>query len=190
MGIVRDKKVTLTYDLRIESFDAEIYEAATAENPLQFIYGAGQMLPAFEAAIDGLEEGAEFRLQLTSEEAYGPVNEEAVVELPKSIFEAEGKFDDERIKVGEMVPMMTSDGRRMTGVVLDVTDEIVKMDFNHPLAGEELYFEGSILKIEEPSVEELEAVYNPAGGCGCSSDGCGSGSCGSDEGSCGSGCGC
>ncbi|QZT36983.1 FKBP-type peptidyl-prolyl cis-trans isomerase [Halosquirtibacter xylanolyticus] len=191
MSIVKDKKVTLTYDLRVESFDADIYESATAENPLQFIYGAGQMLPAFETAIAGLEAGAEFRIQLSIEDAYGDVNEEAVVDLPKSIFEAEGKFDDEKIKVGEMIPMMTSDGRRMTGIVLEVSEETVKMDFNHPLAGEELFFQGKIVSVEEPTVEELQAVYSPAGGCGCGSGGCDSGSCGDDqEGGCGSGCGC
>ncbi|MDC1106166.1 FKBP-type peptidyl-prolyl cis-trans isomerase [Prolixibacteraceae bacterium] len=191
MGIVKDKKVTLTYDLRVDSFDADIYESATAENPLQFIYGAGQMLPAFEVAIDGLEEGAEFRVQLSEEDAYGAVNEEAVVELPKTIFEAEGKFDEEKIKVGEMIPMMTSDGRRMTGIVLEVAEENVKMDFNHPLAGEELFFVGKVITIEEPTVEELQAVYNPDSGCGCGSGGCDSGSCGDDQAEgCGSGCGC
>ncbi|QZE13149.1 FKBP-type peptidyl-prolyl cis-trans isomerase [Halosquirtibacter laminarini] len=191
MSIAKDKKVTLIYDLRIDSFDSEIYESATLENPLQFIYGTNQMLPAFEKAIDGLTEGAEFKINLSQEDAYGEVNEEAVINLPKSVFVTEGKFDEERIKVGEMIPMMTSDGRRMTGVVLEVQDEEVKMDFNHPLAGEELFFVGKIVSVEEPTVEELEAVYNPGGGCGCgsSSEGCGSG-CGDNEGGCGSGCGC
>ena len=80
--------------------------------------------------------------------------------------------------------MMTADGFRISGIVLDVTGDKVKMDFNHPLAGKDVRFEGSILTVRDATPEEI----HPAGGCGCGS--CGGGQCG-DGCDCGDGnCGC
>ena len=90
------------------------------------------------------------------------------------------------------VPMMSSNGQRMNGLVLEVTDEIVKMDFNHPLAGEDLFFSGKVIEVREASDEEVAQILSGGGGgCGCGShdDGCSSGSCGTDShGGCGCGC--
>jgi FKBP-type peptidyl-prolyl cis-trans isomerase SlyD len=77
-----------------------------------------------------------------------------VAELPKSIFEVEGKFDTENIAVDKMVPMMTAEGQRLDGMVLEITDEIVRMDFNHPLAGEDLHFVGKVLEVREATDEK------------------------------------
>ncbi|WP_163711993.1 FKBP-type peptidyl-prolyl cis-trans isomerase [Mangrovibacterium lignilyticum] len=183
MAISKNKMVSLTYDLRIGGAEGEMIEQATAERPLNFIYGAGTMLPKFEALLEGLEQGKSFEINLNSADAYGEVDENAIVDLPKSIFIMEGKFDDEMIKVGNTVPMMSTSGQRMNGLVLEVTEETVKMDFNHPLAGEDLHFKGDILEVREATDEEIAASVQ--GGCG---SGCG---CGDGESSCGDGgCGC
>lgn len=184
--------VTLTYDLRIDDENGEVIEQATEAQPLQFLYGAGVMLPKFETHLAGLREGEPFTIKLKKQDAYGEVNDDAVVELPKQVFLVDGNFDDELIKVGNMVPMMSSNGQRLNGLVLEVNDDTVKMDFNHPLAGEDLYFSGKVLEVREASEEELSQVLS-GGGCGCGSGGCGSGddSCGSDhDHSHGGGCGC
>lgn len=183
--------VTLTYDLRIDDENGEVIEQATDAQPLQFLYGAGVMLPKFESQLAGLNEGEPFTIKLKNHEAYGEVNKDAIVELPKHVFLVDGKFDDELIKVGNTVPMMSSNGQRLNGLVLEMNDEIVKMDFNHPLAGEDLYFAGKVLEVREATEEELAQVLSGGGGCGCGSGGCETeGSCSSDDSQGGCGCGC
>ncbi len=188
--------VTLTYDLRVEDEQGEVVEQATAEQPLEFLYGAGAMLPKFESHLSGLKEGQPFTIKLSKDDAYGDVNEEAVVELPKHVFLVDGKFDDELIKIGNTVPMMSSNGQRLNGLVLEANEEIVKMDFNHPLAGEDLFFAGKVLGVRQASEEEVSQILSGGGGCGCGSGGgsCDSGGCGDDscgtEDNSGGGCGC
>ena len=192
MEIIKNRMVTLTYDLHFDNPDGELIEQATDENPLKFLYGAGSMLPKFESHLAGMKEGEPFEINLTSKDAYGEVDENAVVDLPRSVFLINGQFDSEMISEGNSVPMMSSNGQRLNGLVLEVNEESVKMDFNHPLAGEDLYFKGTILSVTQPSDEEVAQYLQ--GGCGCGSS-CGSGcsdeSCGSgsDDG-CGCGCGC
>ena len=197
MTITKNKMVSLTYDLMIDGGEGELIEQATAEKPLTFVYGTGLMLPKFEAHLEGVEQGSQFEIKLKSEEAYGDVDENAIVDLPKHLFIVDGNFDDEIVRVGNTVPMMSTDGQRMNGIVLDVTDENVKMDFNHPLAGENLFFKGEILEVRDATDEEIAATVN-SGSCGCGGDSCGcdDNSCGCGEsehhhehgGSCGCGC--
>jgi len=194
LEIGKYKMVTLTYDLRVDDEQGEMVEQATETQPLEFLYGAGVMLPKFETHLAGLRQGEPFTIKLNKTDAYGEINHEAIVELPKHVFLVDGNFDAELIKVGNTVPMMSSNGQRLNGLVLEVNDEIVKMDFNHPLAGEDLYFAGKVLNVREASEEEVAQILS-GGGCGCGSSGCDAGSC--DDGSCepkensgGCGCGC
>ncbi|HIX73684.1 MAG TPA: peptidylprolyl isomerase [Candidatus Parabacteroides intestinipullorum] len=187
MKISKDKYVAVTYDLNVgEGDERELMEKATEERPLNFIFGMGMMLPAFEKALDGLEVGQEFNFSLAPADAYGEYDESHVLDLPKNIFEVDGKFDAEMIQEGNTVPMMDSNGNRLNGSVLEVKEDIVVMDFNHPLAGETLHFSGKVIDVHEATAEEIAALTTPAG-CGCGDCGgdCGSG-CG-DHGSCGCG---
>ena len=194
MAITKNKMVSLTYDLKIDGNEGDLIEQATAEKPLTFVYGSGLMLPKFEALLEGMEQGKSFEISLDKQDAYGEIDENAVVELPRSIFIIEGKFDEDLIKIGNTVPMMSSNGQRMNGLVLEVADETIKMDFNHPLAGEDLHFKGEILEVRDATEEEIAATLG--GGCGCGSGGCDDGGCGCDDESCstekaeGGGCGC
>lgn len=189
LEISKNSMVTLSYDLHLEDEKGELVEKATEEQPLQFLYGAGQMLPKFESHLSGLKEGEPFTIQLSKYDAYGEVNDDAIVELPKDVFLVDGQFDEELISVGNMIPMMSSNGQRLNGQVLHIDDEIVRMDFNHPLAGEDLFFSGKVLGVRQPSEEELAQILS-GGGCGCGSGGCGDGECGSDDHDHNHGCGC
>ena len=100
MAITKNKMVSLTYDLRVEGVEGELIEQATAERPLTFVYGAGVMLPKFEELLEGLEQGKSFEINLACADAYGEVDENAIVELPKNIFIIDGKFDDDIVTVG------------------------------------------------------------------------------------------
>ena len=180
MKISENKFVSVAYDLHVgDDDDRELMESATVARPLQFIFGTGAMLPAFEANIKNLEKDGKFNFTLTPDQAYGEFIEEHVVELPKSIFSVNGKFDDERIAEGVTVPMMNADGARMNGSVLEVKEDVVVMDFNHPLAGETLHFNGVVLDVHEPTEKEIFAMNRAmSGGCGCSCDDCSDSSCG------------
>lgn len=205
MKISPNKFVSLSYDLNVgEGDEKELMEKATPEQPLEFIFGTNSMLEAFEKNVDGLAQGDSFDFVLTPDQAYGEYDDDHLVDLPRNIFEVDGKMDESVVFEGNTIPMMDSNGNRLNGSVVSVSDDVVKMDFNHPLAGETLHFTGNVLSVREASAEEIAALFAPQGGgcgsgCGCGSsddsEGCGSGcGCGSShesEGSsCGSGCGC
>jgi len=194
MKISTNKFVSLSYDLNVgEDGERELMERATAENPLEFIYGTNSMLEAFEKNLDGLSEGDSFDFVLTPDQAYGEYDDEAVVDLPRNIFEQDGKLNEEVIFEGNTVPMMDTNGNRLNGSVVEVKDDVVKMDFNHPLAGETLNFTGKVLVVRDSTPEEIAALFAPQGcGCGCGGDEGESCDCGDgkEAGGCGSGCGC
>ena len=167
-----NKQINLNYALRNGSAEGPVIESTYDSKPLSFVYGKGKMLPMFEQRIAGLDEGDAFEFTIKSVDAYGEPQEGAVMDLPLSTFEANGKVDYEMIKVGNLVPMQDSRGQRMDGLVKEVTDEIVKMDFNHPLAGIDLHFSGEILAITEPEVEMAHEHGQGGDSCGCGS-GCG-----------------
>jgi len=193
MRIDTNKYITLAYDLNVgEDNELELMEQATPEQPLEFIFGTNSMLEAFEENINGLTKGDKFSFTLTPEQAYGDYDEDKIIEIPKNIFEVDGKIDENVLFEGNTVPMMDSSGNRLMGSVISIEDEVVAMDFNHPLAGELMHFSGSVLDVRESTAEEIAALFT-SGGCGCgSSCGCGDGEddgeCGS--GGCGSGCNC
>jgi FKBP-type peptidyl-prolyl cis-trans isomerase SlyD len=187
MRIAANKFVAVTYDLNVgEGEERELMERAVPENPLKFIFGTGAMIPSFENGLKGLEEGEEFEFTIEPKDAYGEYVEEHVLDLPKSIFEIDGKFDAETIVEGNTIPMMDSNGNHVNGSVLEVKDDVVVMDFNHPLAGETLHFKGKVIDVHEPTAEEIAALTAPSCGCGC--EGCGGG-CGDHHHEDGCGCG-
>jgi FKBP-type peptidyl-prolyl cis-trans isomerase SlyD len=183
MNITANKFVSLAYNLNVgEGDERELMERATEKHPLRFVFGTGSMLPAFEKQLSGLKTGDTFRFTLAPEDAYGEFIEENVVELPKKLFEVEGHFDSEFVSEGNTIPMMDSGGRQLNGSVLEVKDSTVLMDFNHPLAGETLHFDGKVLDVHEATAQEI-AELTLAEGCGCGCD-CSGDSCDCDGGSC------
>ena len=180
MKIEKNAFVTLTYELRLESKEGPVVEKTDAATPLRFIFGAGRMLPMFEQHLDGLEQGSTFDFEIPCAEAYGEVNKAAIVDVPKSVFVVDGAIRDDLLQLGHSIPMMGANGQRLNGVVLEITDSTVKMDFNHPLAGQDLFFTGNVIEVREATAEELVELSNSGcgGGCGSCGGGCGEGGCG------------
>ncbi len=183
--IIEDKKfVAVSYDLfiRDEEEKLELWEQAPETAPLRFTCGLGMMLEKFEENLRGLKVGDIFDFTIAMEDAYGEYEEGRVIELDKSIFMVDGKFDDEYIKEGNIVPMMDTEGNRMNGIVLEIKKDKIKMDFNHPLAGEDLNFRGKVLEVRDATEEEIAVATHPhkCGGCG--------GGCGDCDSNCGGGC--
>ena len=187
--IQQGKYVEMVYDLYKVNPDGTqtLVHQSDDSDPERFVYGVtpGMVIP-LEKAIFSLGVGDKFDLIVKAEDAFGPHDPNNVMDLSKDLFLVDGKFDAEFVKKGALVPMMTADGFRINGLVVDVTAEVVKMDFNHPLANDDVRFDGKILTVRDATAEEL----NPTCGCGC---GCGDHGCGCDDGcDCGNdhGCGC
>lgn len=144
--------VSLTYDLyaRQEDGNEGLVESATEEQPLTFLYGAGQMLPKFEENLDGLASGDQYDFLLSADDAYGQYDEEAVANLPKEIFKG-----TDIPEVGSIVPLQDNHGNRFQGQVVSVAEDSVLVDLNHPMAGQELHFKGNILNVRAATPEEL-----------------------------------
>lgn len=177
------KYVELGYDLYEVTPEGEkLVHQTNVNDPEKIVFGVTRgMIVPLEQAIDGLEKGATFDLVVKAADAFGPYDNEQIAELPRDIFEVDGKFDDKTVTMGAVLPMMTADGYRINGIVLEVTDKDVKMDFNHPLAGKDVRFKGTILEVRDATPEEISPSHGC--GCGCNHEGCG-------DGQCGDGCGC
>lgn len=177
--IQNGKYVELGYDLYEVAPDGtqKLVHQTDIQDPEKFVFGVTQgMIVPLERAVEGLEAGGTFDIIVKSDEAFGPHDPEQVAELKRDIFLVDGKFDEDNIKPGASVPMMTADGFRINGLVTAVSLTHVTMDFNHPLAGKDVRFAGKILLVRDATPEDLE----PAHGCGCGchggcEDGCGDG---------------
>lgn len=189
MESIENKYITVAYKLySIENGEKEFTEEAPAEHPFQFISGLGMTLDAFEEEVKNLKKGDKFDFVIKAEDAYGEYDDDHVLDLPKHIFEIDGKFDSEHIIEGAIVPLMTAEGQRINGSVVEVKQDVVVMDMNHPLAGCDLNFVGEITENRTASNEELAEVARmmAGSGCNCGCDSCGGG-CGND---CDDDCGC
>ncbi len=186
MEAAANRVVSIVYELRRNNQDGEIVETLSQENPLTFLLGSGNLLPKFEDNLVGLKTGQKFKFILLCDDAYGPIQENAVVDVPISIFVVEGKTDTNLLQTGNVIPMMDNEGRRLNGVVKNINTDTVTMDFNHPMAGSALHFNGEVTEIREATEEELEHGHIHQS-CGCSGGGCNEGSC-SDKSE--NGCGC
>jgi len=155
MKVGKDKVVTLTYTLHYNDENGEVIQTVDEQKPFVHLFGAGTLLPAFEENMDGLNPKDKFSFKLTAEDGYGNPSDEMIIELEKKIFEIDGKIDEEMVAIGKTVTMQDQNGNPLDGKVLAIKDEGVIMDFNHPLAGENLYFTGKILDVREASEEEM-----------------------------------
>ena len=189
--IIPGMHVSFTYDLYAVNEDGteKLVHQSDLNDPDQIIFGVtpGVVL-ALQKALDGLKAGDEFNVVAKSEEAFGPHVPENMMTLDKEMFYVDGKFDAEMVAVGRYVPMMTADGFKISGLVTEVKADKVTLDFNHPLAGKTVRFQGKVQAVRNASEEELHIALNPVGCCGgcCIGDGEGC-DCDKNE---GEGCGC
>lgn len=151
MKIQPQHVVSLTYDLYVDQNGAEtLVESATQEQPLTFLYGAGQMLPRFEENLSDLSTGENYDFKLSAEDAYGQYDEEAVATLPMDMFQGQ-----DMPEIGSTLPLQDNHGNRFQGQVVSIAEDGVIVDLNHPMAGQELHFKGSIINVRPATPEEL-----------------------------------
>lgn len=167
------------YDVTSDS--PELMEEAPEEQPFAFLTELDMALPAFEQQVKDLVKGDSFNFTLEQENAYGPRFEERVIDLDKSIFTINGHFDHENIYEDAIVPLQNADGQQLLGRVVSISDDKVRMDMNHPLAGMRLRFEGKVVESRPASKSEIEQVMHHSCGCGCGKDHHDSCDCGHDD---------
>lgn len=179
MVVSNNKVVSVAYKLRLNSKNGEVVETVTSKAPLTFLFGSGYLLPKFEDHLAGLKTGDAFDFHLPSEDAYGDFNPESILHIPLQSFQIEGKVDYELVKIGNTIPMQDGEGNRLTGVVKAIEENTVTMDFNHPLAGNHLFFTGEITDIRQATEDELHHghVHHHNSGNDCSHCDDGSGGC-------------
>ncbi|MDO4165110.1 MAG: FKBP-type peptidyl-prolyl cis-trans isomerase [Bacteroides sp.] len=180
MENVENKYITVAYKLySIEDGEKDFTEEAPVAHPFQFISGLGMTLDKFEEQLQGLNAGDKFDFTISAADAYGEYDDEHVIDLPREVFLIDGKFDNERVVEGAVIPLMTSEGQRINGSVVEVKEDVVVMDMNHPLAGCDLNFVGEVVTSRPATSEEItEVIRMMSGGCGGGCGGCGGGDCG------------
>lgn len=155
MIIEKNKVVTLNYKLSNHKTGEKI-EETTTESPMVFLFGVESMIPDFENNIEGKKVGDLFKFSIDCAQAYGEKSDENATEIPLSVFyQDDGKINEKEVYVGAILPMTDNHGNHMMGKILNIESDKLTMDFNHPLAGIDLHFEGEILAIRPASEEEI-----------------------------------
>lgn len=162
MNIRENAVVGLTYELKV-SKDADDIESAPfsvevrdEEDPFYFIFGQSGLPEKFEELLANKAEGEEFSFVIGVEDAYGDAQDDLLITLPKSQFSDEQGFSKEMLEEGNFLPLMDENGYPMQAKILKDLGEEILLDFNHPLVGFDLHFEGEVLAVREATPEELE----------------------------------
>lgn len=139
MTISNDSTVSIEYTLTLDSGD--VIDSNVGGEPLTFQQGKGQIISGLESALIGMGEGDQKKVSVTPEAGYGPVHDQAIVVLKRE------QLPEGAQEVGAQVQGQGPEGQVLQGKVTDLTDTKATLDFNHPLAGENLHFDVKILKV-------------------------------------------
>ncbi len=140
MTVTDGKTVSMEYTLTLEN--KEVLDTNVGAEPLTFTQGSHEIIPGLETALTGMKEGESKQVTVAPEQAYGKVNPEAIQEVPIDQIPPDAR------KVGVQLQGKDGQGRVVHPKVTEVKDQVVVLDFNHPLAGKTLYFDVKILDIK------------------------------------------
>jgi peptidylprolyl isomerase len=139
MAIQPQTKVSVHYTGTLK--DGTIFDTSKSREPLSFVIGAQQMIPGFEQAVIEMSVGEKKTVTIPSEQAYGPKRDSYVIEIQKT------QLPPGEPKIGAMLIMKTPEQMELPGVITKVNDATVCVDFNHPLAGQDLTFEIELISV-------------------------------------------
>ncbi len=172
MKIGKDTVATLAYTLTADN-NRNIIEIIRKSHPKAFTFGYKLLLEGFEKNLQGKQSGDRFDFTLSPNEAYGSKDPFAILDIPKDSFEVNGSIDESVLFIGNKIPIRDNHGHQHMGTVLEVNQNDVVLDFNHPLAGKEIRFQGEVVDVREVTPEEFDALNHSCGcgsGCGCGSN--------------------
>ena len=148
MKIQNNSVVSFHYSLTDD--DGISIDSSEGKEPLGYLHGAGNIIPGLEKALEGKEVGDSLTVAVSAAEGYGEVQKELIQEVPREAFQG-----IDSIELGMQFEAQTGQGGSVPVTVIAVTDELVTVDGNHPLAGKNLNFDVTIEEIREASEEEL-----------------------------------
>lgn len=157
MNISKTNLVELHYRLHEKDENGEQIENNFDNDPLSFVFGVGMMIPGFEEHIEGMSVGDKKGFQVKSGQAYGNFQKENVVDIPTENFGDEEQRK-ELMEVDKLITLQDQNGMQHRGYIKKFDDELVTVDFNHPMAGKDLYFYVEVVSIRETTEEELEQM--------------------------------
>ncbi|MFQ5465836.1 MAG: peptidylprolyl isomerase [Thermodesulfobacteriota bacterium] len=137
----KGSKVLVQYTGKFE--DGTVFDTSVGREPLEFIVGEGKVIPGVESMVEGMSSGEEKTETVPAELAYGARHEELIMEVPK-----ERIPDNIKAEVGTMMQITMEGGQTAVVKVEEVTDSIVKLDANHPLAGKDLTFDIKVITVD------------------------------------------
>jgi FKBP-type peptidyl-prolyl cis-trans isomerase SlyD len=157
MQIADQKAVTIHYTLKDEG--GETLDTSRGRDPLNYLQGAGNIVPGLEKALAGKSAGETIRVTLAPEEAYGQRDEKEIRNVPLRKLSTDGK-----LAPGARVRVSTADGFQL-GIVKAIKGDYATVDLNHPLAGMRLDFEVEVMAVRDATAEELTHghVHAPGG---------------------------
>ena len=143
LTIDQGTKVTMSFSLALEN--GELIDSNFDTQPATFILGDGNLLPGFEAPLQGLKAGDHGEFVISPENEFGQRNPENMQQI------ARDNFDQESLNIGNVFSFQNGEGE-LPGVVIEISDDLVSVDFNHPLAGRSIIFKVEIVEVSPNSV--------------------------------------
>ena len=158
MKIDKNTVVTMNYELRLND-DPEVVDAGE-DGEFAFLFGHGNLIPGLEAAIKGLEKGAELKATVQPEQGYGTRDEAKIIGMPRSSLPP-----DFQVEIGVPLQLEDEKGHTFPVWIQGVEGDDVVLDGNHPLAGDVLHFSVQVLGVRAATKEELSHghVHGPGG---------------------------
>lgn len=140
MSVEKGNKVSVHFTGKLK--DGEVFATTEGKQPLEFEVGAGEVLPGIDEEVIGMEEGEEKEIDLSPERGFGERRDELIREVGKDLLQ--GK----EVDVGQRVYMRTEEGQTIPAQIVNIGEEKVTLDMNHPLAGKETTFNIKVVGIE------------------------------------------
>ena len=156
MVIENNKVVKCHYVLRDGTATGELIESTEGAEPLSYIQGVGAMIPTFEQQLAGKQVGDAIAFPVKAADAYGEYQDDLVQEIPFAAFKFEpGQNPYDIFTPGEVLPLNDEQGNQFLATVVETTNDMVKVDMNHPMAGVDLYFNVHVEDIRDATPDEL-----------------------------------
>lgn len=147
MRVKLGRVISMDYVVRVDT--GRVVESSAGNRPIEYLHGAGQILPALERALEGLREGDQASFSIPCEDAYGMRKEDNVVSLPRNLFPSDVKLEK------GLCLYARASGQSYPITVREVKEDLVVVDLNHPLAGERLFFEVNIRGVRPAGNTEM-----------------------------------
>lgn len=144
------KNMVVSFHYTLKDSEGQVLDSSSGAEPLSYLHGHGQIVPGLEGALLGKAPGAQFNVTVQAAEGYGERREELVISVPKSEWTLPAE-----VGAGELVELQSPEGEVIPARIVEINEQVVVLDANHPLAGENLHFEIELTAVRAATAEEL-----------------------------------